>query len=125
MARIGNVASTITIGCKLPNGLILTNPLNPSDKVTIKGLNSAPRGMNDQPIEIPYATTEVDKDFWEAWLLMHNPKNNPFKPLASGALFECGTRDNAEAVYREREKEKTGLEPLKHTENGVKPLSKD
>lgn len=116
--------STITIGSKLPNAIILNHPMNPTEKVTIKGLNSAPLGTNKQPILIPYATTEVDREFWEAWKLGHVTKGaNSFKPFASGAIFECGSEP--EKAYRERDKEKTGLEPLNPTDSGVKPAEKD
>jgi len=114
---------TVTIGSKLPNGLILNHPMDRQTKVTIRGLNSAPRGTNGQPMALPYVTTEVPSEFWSAWKLAHVTQGNTFKPFASGAIFECGK--GAEAAYREREKEKTGLEPLSHTDSGVKPATKD
>lgn len=115
----------VIIGSKLPHGLVLNHPLEAHIKVTIRGLNSAPKGTNDQPMIVPYMTTEVDSDFWDAWKLVHNHSTKPFRPLASGAIFECSSVESVEKVYREREKEKTGLEPLSRTEAGVKPADKD
>lgn len=117
---------TITIGSKLPHGLILNHPANPVEKVEIHGLNSAPKGTNGQPIYVPYVTTEVDAEFWAAWKLGHVTNDNKsFKPFASGAIFEAVTPEAAEKVYREREKEKTGLEPLSMRAEGVKPADKE
>jgi hypothetical protein len=112
---------TVLIGSKLPNGLILNHPHDLNVKVTLRGLNDAAKGTNGQPIQIPYITTEVDAEFWAAWKLSHNHKDKPFKPLASGAIFEAGsTADDAKATYREREKEKTGFEPADPKAFGVK-----
>jgi len=104
---------TITIGSKLPFGFILKHPIDPTQTVTIKGLNGAPRGRNGVLVQLPYMTTEVDKDFWELWHAVHTSNvRHPFGPLKSGSIFVAGTQDRAEAVHREREKEKTGLEGL-------------
>jgi hypothetical protein len=103
----------VIIGSKLPNGLILRHPLKDSIvEVEIKGLNSAPMGANGARVIIPYATTEVDKDFWEAWKLVHDHESRPFAPLASGAIFEAKTQEAASKIAKERSKEKTGLEPM-------------
>lgn len=120
---MGKAQTTITIGSKLPAGLVLNHPQNPHEKVTLRGLNSAPKGVNKQPIIVPFMTTEVDTDFWAAWKFAHEHPTKPFKPLASGAIFECGTQDRAEKTYREREREKTGFESLSHTAEGVQPAT--
>jgi len=117
---------TITIGSKLPFGFILKNPIDPTQTVTIKGLNSAPKGRNGVLMQLPYVTTEVDKDFWDLWYAMHtsNPQYH-FGPLKSGALFVAGSSDRAEAVYREREREKTGMEGLTPEDYNIKTRTDD
>jgi hypothetical protein len=111
---------TIIIGSKLPTSIILKHPLNASKTVTIRGLNAAQRGTNGQPIAVPYITTEVDADFWSAWKLGNNHPDKPFRPYASGAIFEAKTEEAASKIHRERETEKTGLEPARSSEFGVK-----
>lgn len=111
---------TVIIGSRLPVSLILKHPLDPSKTVTIRGLNSAQEGTNGQPIQVPYMTTEIDADFWSGWKV---GGNNTFQPFKSGAIFEAKTPEAAEKTYREREKEKTGLEPARSSEFGVKTAS--
>jgi hypothetical protein len=111
---------TIIIGSKLPISLILKHPINISKTVTIRGLNSAQRGTNGQPIVIPFITTEVDADFWSAWKMGNSHPDRPFKPLASGAIFEAKSEEAAQKIYRERETEKTGLQPVRSSDFGVK-----
>lgn len=104
------------IGSKLPISLILKHPVNIGKTVEVRGLNSAQKGTNGQPIQVPYITTEIDADFWSAWKL----GNSRFTPFESGAIFEAKTEESAEKIYREREKERTGLEPVRSSEFGVK-----
>lgn len=111
---------TITIGSKLPISIVLKHPLNGSKTVTIRGLNSAQCGTNGQPIQVPYMTSEIDADFWSAWKLGNNHPDKPFRPFASGAIFEAKTPEAAQKVYREREEEATGLEPARSSVFGVK-----
>lgn len=112
---------TITIGSKLPFGFILKHPLDPTQTVTIKGLNGAPKGRNGVIMQVSYMTTEVDKDFWDLWYAIHTSNaNHPFGPLKSGSIFVAGSSDSAEAVYREREKEKTGMEGLNAEDYNLK-----
>jgi hypothetical protein len=106
----------VIVGSKLPISLILRHPLDRMKTVTIRGLNSAQRGTNGQPIQVPYITTEIDAEFWSAWKL----GNGAFQPFVSGAIFEAKTEEAASKIYRERETERTGLEPARSTEFGVK-----
>ena len=119
--------ATVTIGSKLPTGLILKHPMSPDTRVTIKGVNSAGKGIGGVPIIIPYATTEVDAEFWEAWSLVHNQKGKEFPALKSGAIFQAKDAGSAESLYREGEKRKTGLEQLPQTDKriGIAPLEKE
>jgi len=114
---------TVIIGSRLPISIVLKDPLNAAKTVTIRGLNSAQRGTNGQPIQVPYITTPVDAEFWAKWKLGNNHPERPFQPFASGAIFEAKTEDAVEKVYRERETERTGLEPARSTEFGVKTAS--
>lgn len=105
----------IIIASKLPNGLIIKHPLDPSRQIVIKGLNSAPKGVGGARMVIPYATTEVDKDLWDAWKLVHNHETKPFGPLKSGAIFEAKNEDHARGIAKEQVKRITGLQPMAQT----------
>jgi hypothetical protein len=117
---------TVTIGSKLPFGFILKNPIDPTQTVTLRGLNQAPKGRNGVIMQVPYMTTEVDKEFWDLWFAMHTSNSrHPFGPLKSGALFVAGTPDRAEAVHRDREKDKTGMEGLVPEDYNLKTRTDD
>lgn len=110
------VGSTrVVIGCKLPHGLILDHPLDPSKKVEINGLNRS------LIIGATYATTEVDGEFWETWKTVHKE----FPALKSGAIFEAANASELAAVAAELEDETTGFEPMSQEAQGVKPASQD
>lgn len=105
----------VVIGCKLPHGLILDHPLDPSKKVELNGLNRS------LIVGAPYATTEVDGEFWEQWKTVHKD----FPALQSGAIFEAASASEAAAVAKELEGEKTGFEPMAQNADGVKAVDKD
>lgn len=108
--------ATVTIGCRLPSGIVLEVG---DKKVTIAGQRQAQKGRdiillsNDD-----YGTTEVDQSFWEAF-----KKNvgEDFAPIASGALFEAKSRQDAGAKAKELKDEKTGLEPVSQKTKDIKP----
>lgn len=106
--------STVIVGCRLPNGIILEHPNNPTQRVQIAGTKST-------KVEVPYVTTEVDKDFWDAWVLVHSD----FTPLKNGALFMESTKDRADAKAKELVKEKTGFERAKAKDHGVVAADKE
>ena len=108
-------STRVVIGCKLPHGLILDHPLDPSKKVEINGLNRS------LIVGAPYATTEVDGEFWEQWKTVHKD----FPAIKSGAIFEAGNAAEAAAVAKELEGEKTGSEPMEQNADGVKAVDKD
>jgi len=108
-------AKNIVIVCKLPHGIILDHPLDPSKKVELNGLNRA------RIIGATYATTEVDADFWTEWKTVHKD----FPAIKSGAIFEAGSTAEAAAVAKELEGEKTGFEPMEQNADGVKAVDKD
>lgn len=108
------MAKTIVIGCKLPNGIVLRNPVKGGKDVTINGLHKS------LVIGADHVTTEIDGDFWEAW----KAKNEEFDPLKSGAIFEARSVNDAAAIAREQTERKTGLEPMKQEAMGVKKANK-
>jgi len=99
--------ASITIGCRLPNGLILELPGKPP--VPLNGQNSAQAGS---PIillsESDCGFTEVNADFWAEWKKIYKG----FAPLESNAIFEAKNRADAKDIAKELKKEKTGHEPL-------------
>lgn len=113
-------AKTVLIGCKLPHGLILDHPLDPSKKVELNGLNRA------RIIGATYATTDVDGEFWDQWKTVHKD----FPAVQSGAIFEAKSQADVVAVAKELESEKTGFEPMAQDGTderaaGVKSVDKD
>lgn len=108
-------AKTVIVGCRLPHGLILDHPLDPSKKVELAGLNKT------RIIGAEYATTEVDGEFWEQWKTVHKD----FPALQSGAIFEAKNDADAAAKVKELEDEATGFEPMAQNAQGVKPADKE
>lgn len=106
-----------TIGCKLPHGIVLEHPLNPSVTVELKGLNKA------TIIGADHATTQVDEDFWGAWEAV----NEEFPALKSGAIFVAKNASDASAMAKEFKDRKTGFEKMSQTDksSGIKPADKD
>jgi hypothetical protein len=91
------MAKTVTIGCKLPNGIVLEIG---EQQVEIDGLNKS------VIIGATHVTTVVDADFWAAW----KAKNATFSALKSGAIFEASNANEAAAIVKDTGK--TGLEPM-------------
>jgi len=108
-------STSVTVGCKLPHGIILDHPLDPDKKVALNGKNKA------LIIGADYGTTEVDGEFWEQWKTVHKD----FPAIKSGAIFEAGNAAEAAAVAKELEGEKTGFEPMEQNADGVKAVDKD
>ncbi len=106
--------NTILIGCRLPHGLVLSNPLKKGDKVTLAGLNSS------RIIGADHVTTEVDAELWAAWKLTR--EKSPL--FTSGAIFEARSESDAASIAKELRKEKTGLDAMPKDAAGVKPAEK-
>jgi len=93
------MAGTVTVGCKIPNGMILE--VN-KKQVLINGSNSS-------LIIGGHGITEgVDKDFFEAWIA----ENKELSTVKGGFIFAHGKTEDAKAEAKDRKKNKTGLEPL-------------
>lgn len=108
---------TVLIGCRLPHGLTIKHPN--SDR---KGATAKINGMNQSVIKgATYTTTSVDAELWAAWKAAYPD----YTPLRTGAIFEARTEDEAKFKGKELAKEKTGLEPLKQEDHGVKIADKN
>ena len=92
----------IVIGCRLPNGLVLTHPIS-GETLTLEGLHKA------KIIGSTHVSTEVDADFWEEW---KTSMGKDFAPLKTGAIFEARNETEAISKSKELRKEKTGFEPM-------------
>lgn len=99
------MAQTVTVGCKLPHGIIIR-----VDKTEVT-LN----GANKSNVIGGHGLTSVDKAFWDAWV----KDNSSFVPYARGMIFAKDNEREANAVARERKDEKTGFEGLDPAANGV------
>ena len=108
-------SNSVTIGCKLPHGIVLDHPLDPEKKVELRGKNKA------LIIGADYGTTEVDGEFWETWKTVHKD----FPALRSGAIFEAANASELTAVAAELEDETTGFEPMAQNAQGVAPADKE
>ncbi len=108
------LSSTLTIGCRLPNGIILEHPLDPNVKVELAGVHkSRIQGA-------PYGVTTVSRDFWDIWLALHKD----FGPVKVGAIFAAAPGD-IENVANEVAKEKTGFEGMPQDAMGIKKVEAD
>lgn len=89
---------TITVACKLPNGLVL----NLGDtKVVLKG-------ARDREAVAGFGLTEVDEGFWSTWTTQHKD----FVPLKKGMIFAQPKAASAAAEAKEKKDIKTGLEGM-------------
>lgn len=92
--------STVTVACKLPNGLVLD--LAGVDQKFI--LN----GAHHEEAIAGHGMTEVDEDFWNKWSQIYKD----FEPLKKELIFAQGGERSAAAKAKEQKGNKTGLEGL-------------
>lgn len=114
------MAKIVVVGCKLPHGINIEHPMDPTKTVELKGKNKS------LIVGAEYATTEVDGDFWEQWAAV----NKEFPAVKSGAIFVAKTLTDAAAIAAEFKDRKTGFEPMRtdgkdERASGVKPADKD
>lgn len=94
------MAGTVTVGCKLPNGLIINTP--EGKQVTLNGANSS-------VIEGGYGLTEnVDKDTFDWFVATY--ADAPF--IKNELVFAQENSRSAKAKAKENEGLTTGLEGL-------------
>jgi len=99
---------TVTVACKLPNGLHLD--VNGFDRVTIKG-NALPFGESavDYRIVGGYALTPgVPRDLWDAWL----KDRTTMDIIVKGIVFAQEKPADVVAEAKNGAKVITGLEPI-------------
>lgn len=93
------MSELVTVGCKLPNGLVLDQ-----DGYTVE-LN----GSNSSLVVGGYGLTEgVDKDAFEKWLSVH--KDQPY--VKKDLVFAQAKTNSAQAKASENAQVKSGLEGL-------------
>lgn len=110
--------TTVTIGCRLPNGLIIHDPncTDPAERGTQVKLNGPKLLVADgRNIGASFVTTEVDADFWIAWKKVYAN----YGPLVKGFIFEARNQSEATAKAKELQKEKTGFEQMPQQAMGV------
>ena len=108
-------AKIVVVGCKLPHGITIEHPMDPTKTVELKGKNKS------LIIGAEYATTEVDADFFEQWAAV----NKEFPAVKSGAIFVAKNAAEVAAVASEFKDRKTGFEAMDPKSHGVKPADKD
>ena len=93
----------VTVACKLPNGHILhLFPGQPNERAV--KLN----GANTSRIVGGFGLTQVDKDFWDAWL----KQNGTLDFVTAGMVFSVKSEREAEAESKNRENEASGFERI-------------
>lgn len=90
--------SPVTVGCKLPNGLVLKVG---ESKLALKGANSS-------RVVGGYGLTSVPSDLWDAWSKAY--AESPF--IKKNLVFAQSTASKAEGQANEQAAVKSGLEPL-------------
>lgn len=106
-----NSTKVVTIGCKLPHGLIISARDNSGEvvSVTLKGANAA-------RIVGGYGITEgVSSDLWNAWL----KKNAKFPAVLNGSVFIHNDLKSAEQIAKERRDVPSGFEAIDPIKNGM------
>ncbi|MDE2442352.1 MAG: hypothetical protein KGP14_15150 [Betaproteobacteria bacterium] len=98
--------ATLTVACKLPNGLKLTHK---DVTVELAGSNGADGAFG--------LTPGVDADWFNDWLATDG---KDFAPVTSGVLFAQPTPDKAVDAAKERADVKTGQEPIDPANPGDK-----
>ena len=120
--------ATVTIGCKLPHGIILRLfdlvdkvETTPAGSRTVKEavelpqrvvLNGFSHPQNAAPkcliVEGAAITNGVDKDFWELWLL----QNKDSDLVKNKMIWAHEKGGQAEAEAKDRKSQRSGLERL-------------
>jgi hypothetical protein len=108
----------VTVGCKLPHGIIMTLGAGPTEKrVKVHGANhkSAIGGHG--------ITEGVDEEFMTEWLKQFAS----IDPVKRGHIFVFPKKSDAAAFAEERKGEKTGFERLeqKNLPKGVQTMTKE
>lgn len=111
--------STVTVACKIPNGLHLDvrdKPTDPPTRVTVIGSAQARRMESEGNLVTDTAlvaggyglTRDVDASFWDAWLA----NNKDSKIVKEGMIFATPKLETSRDTGKGMAEIKTGLEPL-------------
>ncbi|CAM8498013.1 MAG: hypothetical protein [Bacteriophage sp.] len=93
------MAEVVTVGCKLPNGLL----------IDVDGVVVHINGANSSSVVGGYGLTEgVDKDYFEKWLKQHANQ----RYVKGELVFAQAKTNSAQSKASENAKVKTGLEGL-------------
>lgn len=91
--------STVTIGCKLPHGLI----------IELGGKSVELAGTNSSNVIGGHGITEgVDKSFFDKWL----SQNKGAAAVRNGLIFAHEKANSAKAEAKEKEENKNGFEGI-------------
>ncbi|MBS0986887.1 MULTISPECIES: hypothetical protein [Acetobacter] len=103
-------ATTVTVGCKLPGGLVLR----------LRDVTHTLAGANTSSVIGGYGLTRLPADFWQAWAeaYAHYPL------LRQGLIFAQSTAEKGAAQAREQAELRSGLEAVNpHTPApGISPV---
>jgi lipid II:glycine glycyltransferase (peptidoglycan interpeptide bridge formation enzyme) len=88
----------VTVGCKLPHGLVIKTG----------GKSATLAGANSSRIVGGYGLTQVDKDLFDAW----RKEYADYAPLKNQLIFVQEKPASAESQAKEQAAVKSGLEPL-------------
>lgn len=121
------MGATVTVACKLPNGLHLENVVNGQVvRHTLNGsrLRTTPEGREIHSHElagsqVPDAgfglTPGVPADFWEQWA----KENAEYPPFKKGMIFANADAASVKAVAKEMTGVRTGFEGLNPDKPGL------
>lgn len=104
--------ANITVGCKLPHGLLLE--LADGSSVELNGTNVNAKGRDFYVPPAEYGETEVDGALFNQWLADH--KTAPY--VVNGFVFAAAKPADLKAKAKDSAK-KTGLEPMSQTAPGI------
>jgi hypothetical protein len=125
--------NTVTVACKLPNGLQAMCINAAGERVTVT-FNGSRLPLDEDGNVIPkhvlagrgneaFGLTQVDADFWAQWA----KENATYIPFAKGMIFSMADEASAVSCAKEMAGVRTGLEPAsrdkKDMPRGVEPVS--
>jgi hypothetical protein len=103
---------SVTVCCRLPNGIVLEHPSEPDKKIHLAGRNKASIIGQD------YGVTELDVSVWEA--LSNNYKNSLM--MKSGTIYAAKNIKTLERMSDEFKDSKTGFEPMPQNTAGISTM---
>ena len=103
---------TVTVACKLPNGLHLEKIDAHGVRTRIVTLRGPMQPWGTFSPDIAHGvglTHGVDADFFAAWMKEHAD----YAPVKAGLIFAAAKPEEVLAQARDRESTRTGYEPLR------------